>query len=266
MGEKLFPFEGEIDLAGIPAGRSWLIAVDPPTPSGQGRFYTDTRTVVVGRSTTRPRSHLRMDAMTDATLGLRRQAPQLDSAPLASTLTAGLAGCGDEEPTAEDPGATRPRRPRASPPGADRGADCQPLGDDADNRSRCRRSTSAARPPQGTRLFRGVPQGRGGPPAGGAAALMTPVTPWTPTTARCARPAGSRASPSARPGQVVVPGRGRLLERWPTACPSGGRARRPAARLHRPGRQSTAELPVLASQRQRPKASRCSADRHRRVA
>jgi hypothetical protein len=46
MGEKLFPFEGEIDLAGIPAGH-YLLMVSTDDPSGQGRFHTDTRTVVV---------------------------------------------------------------------------------------------------------------------------------------------------------------------------------------------------------------------------
>jgi hypothetical protein len=46
MGEKLFPFEGEVDLAGVPAGR-YLLMVSTDDPSGEGRFYTDTRTIVV---------------------------------------------------------------------------------------------------------------------------------------------------------------------------------------------------------------------------
>lgn len=46
MDEKLFPFTGEVSLAGVPPGRYLLIA-STDDPSGEGRFYTDTRTILV---------------------------------------------------------------------------------------------------------------------------------------------------------------------------------------------------------------------------
>jgi hypothetical protein len=46
MGERLFPFAGEINLEGIPAGR-YLLMVSTDDPSGEGKFFTDTRLITV---------------------------------------------------------------------------------------------------------------------------------------------------------------------------------------------------------------------------
>jgi hypothetical protein len=43
---RLFPFSGEIDLTGIAPGR-YLLVVSTDDPSGEGRFDTDTRTIVI---------------------------------------------------------------------------------------------------------------------------------------------------------------------------------------------------------------------------
>jgi hypothetical protein len=46
QAEKLFSFTGTLDLSGVEPGR-YLLMASTDDPSGQGRFHTDTRTIVV---------------------------------------------------------------------------------------------------------------------------------------------------------------------------------------------------------------------------
>lgn len=46
MEEKLFPFQKRLDVSGVAPGR-YLLVASTDDASGQGRFFTDTRTVVV---------------------------------------------------------------------------------------------------------------------------------------------------------------------------------------------------------------------------
>ena len=46
-GDGLYPFSGEVDLAGVPAGR-YTFMVWTDDPSGEGNSFTDDRVITIG--------------------------------------------------------------------------------------------------------------------------------------------------------------------------------------------------------------------------
>lgn len=46
MGERLFPFEGTVDISGAPPGR-YILTVSTDDPSGEGNFYTDSKIIEI---------------------------------------------------------------------------------------------------------------------------------------------------------------------------------------------------------------------------